>query len=156
MRNPRYSTGPTSQRVRDREARRKMEQAEKYAPGLSLDMMKKGGKVKKMAGGGYAGTTMPGSPPPTGPTAPTAPNPCPPGTTYLPGRGCIVNEYEQVPPLPPQTPPIEPEEYERRIRGTREGMMGGRRMAKGGSVKSSASKRADGIAQRGKTRGRFV
>jgi len=29
-------------------------------------------------------------------------------------------------------------------------------MAKGGSVKSSASKRADGCAQRGKTKGRFV
>lgn len=28
--------------------------------------------------------------------------------------------------------------------------------AKGGSVHSSASKRADGIAQRGKTKGRFV
>jgi hypothetical protein len=28
--------------------------------------------------------------------------------------------------------------------------------AKGGSVKSSASRRADGIAQRGKTKGRFV
>jgi hypothetical protein len=27
---------------------------------------------------------------------------------------------------------------------------------KGGAVKSSASKRADGIAQRGKTRGKFV
>ena len=32
----------------------------------------------------------------------------------------------------------------------------GKKMAKGGSVKSSASRRADGIAQRGKTRGRFV
>jgi len=31
-----------------------------------------------------------------------------------------------------------------------------RTMAKGGSVKSSASKRADGIAQRGKTKGRMV
>jgi hypothetical protein len=31
-----------------------------------------------------------------------------------------------------------------------------RNMAKGGSVKSSASRRADGIAQRGKTKGRFV
>ena len=30
------------------------------------------------------------------------------------------------------------------------------RQAKGGSVKSSASKRADGIAQRGKTKGRMV
>ena len=29
-------------------------------------------------------------------------------------------------------------------------------MKKGGKVKSSASKRGDGIAQRGKTRGRFV
>lgn len=29
-------------------------------------------------------------------------------------------------------------------------------MKKGGAVKSSASKRADGIAQRGKTRGRMV
>jgi hypothetical protein len=29
-------------------------------------------------------------------------------------------------------------------------------MKKGGSVKSSASKRADGIAQRGKTKGRMV
>jgi hypothetical protein len=30
------------------------------------------------------------------------------------------------------------------------------KMAKGGSIKSSASKRADGIAQRGKTKGRMV
>lgn len=30
------------------------------------------------------------------------------------------------------------------------------KMAKGGAVKSSASKRADGIAQRGKTKGRMV
>jgi hypothetical protein len=30
------------------------------------------------------------------------------------------------------------------------------KMAKGGTVKSSASKRADGIAQRGKTRGKMV
>lgn len=30
------------------------------------------------------------------------------------------------------------------------------RKAKGGSVKSSASRRADGIAQRGKTKGRLV
>ena len=47
MKNPRYSTGPNSTRVREREARKKMEHAEKYAPGLSLDMpekkMKKGG-----------------------------------------------------------------------------------------------------------------
>ena len=41
----------------------------------------------------------------------------------------------------------------------RKAMQGGAPMKKGGKVKakaSSASKRADGIAQRGKTRGRFV
>ena len=32
----------------------------------------------------------------------------------------------------------------------------GKKMAKGGSVKSSASKRADGCAQRGKTRGKVL
>ena len=32
----------------------------------------------------------------------------------------------------------------------------GRAMKKGGMVKSSASKRADGIAQKGHTRGRMV
>ena len=31
-----------------------------------------------------------------------------------------------------------------------------KKMAKGGAVKSSASKRADGCAQRGKTKGKFV
>ena len=52
MKNPRYSTGPTSPRGLERAARKKMEQAEKYAPGMSLDMpdmppkkMKKGGSV---------------------------------------------------------------------------------------------------------------
>jgi len=29
-------------------------------------------------------------------------------------------------------------------------------MKRGGTIKSSASRRADGIAQRGKTRGKFV
>ena len=102
--------------------------------------MRHGGKVKKMADGGYAGP---------------APNPCPPGTTYLPGRGCVVNEYDQAPGLPPQTPPIEPEEFERRVRGTREGMMGGRRMAKGG-VAGSYRRAADGIASKGKTKGKQI
>jgi len=32
----------------------------------------------------------------------------------------------------------------------------GKIFKKGGSIKSSASRRADGIAQRGKTKGRFV
>ena len=49
------------------------------------------------------------------------------------------------------------EEARRRIREA--GMSGGgsvKKYAKGGSVKSSASRRADGIAQRGKTRGRII
>ena len=74
MKNPRYSTGPTSPRGRAAAARKKMEEAEKYAPGLSLDM------------------------------------------------------------------PDEPV----------------KKMKKGGAVKSSASRRADGIAKKGKTRGKFV
>jgi hypothetical protein len=51
MKNPRYSTGPTSPRGRAAAARKKMEQAEKYAPGMSLDMPD---EVKKMAKGGMA------------------------------------------------------------------------------------------------------
>ena len=34
--------------------------------------------------------------------------------------------------------------------------LGGKGMKKGGSVKSSASKRADGCAQRGKTKGKYL
>lgn len=37
-----------------------------------------------------------------------------------------------------------------------QGQPQGQGMKKGGAVKSSASKRADGIAQRGKTKGRMV
>jgi len=40
--------------------------------------------------------------------------------------------------------------------GTRGAMSSPSPFKKGGSVKSSASRRADGIAQRGKTKGRFV
>ena len=50
MKNPRYSTGPTSPRGRARAAQKKMEHAEKYAPGMSLDMP----DVKKMKKGGMA------------------------------------------------------------------------------------------------------
>jgi hypothetical protein len=77
MKNPRVSTGPASARGRARAAQKQMEHAEKYAPGLSLDM----------------------------PDEPKTPKP----------KG----------------------------------------MKKGGSV-SSASKRADGCATKGKTRGKFV
>ena len=55
MKNPRYSTGPTSPRGRAAAARKKMEHAEKYAPGRSIDMpdeikpMKKGGMTRSSA-----------------------------------------------------------------------------------------------------------
>lgn len=114
MKNRRVALGPNSPRG--------IYSRSMAAPGKSLDMpdepVKKrvGGKIKKMADGGYIPANRP----------------------------------------QPFMPPIEPEEYDRRQRGIREGMMGGRRMAKGGSVKSSASKRADGCAVKGKTRGKFV
>jgi len=50
MKNPRVSTGPASARGRARAAQKQMEHAEKYAPGLSLDMPDE--PVKKMARGG--------------------------------------------------------------------------------------------------------
>ncbi len=53
MKNPRVSTGPTSPRGRDRAAREAMERAEKYAPGMSLDMEDEK-PVKKMKKGGMA------------------------------------------------------------------------------------------------------
>ena len=57
MRNPRVSTGPTSPRVREREAQKKMEHAEKYAPGMSLDMPEAPAKApKKMKKGGSVGS----------------------------------------------------------------------------------------------------
>ena len=66
MKNPRVALGPTSPRGQAAAARKKMEHAEKYAPGMSLDMsdefeipkdvLSKIGKKspKKMAGGGMA------------------------------------------------------------------------------------------------------
>jgi hypothetical protein len=54
MKNPRVSTGPASARGRARAAQKQMEHAEKYAPGLSLDMPDepKGTKPKGMKKGG--------------------------------------------------------------------------------------------------------
>ena len=111
MKNPRYSTGPTSPRGRAAAARKKMEEAEKYAPGLSLDMPDEK-PVKKMRSGG-------GMPDLTGDGKVTR-------ADVLKGRGVFkhggsVHKY-----------------------------------AKGGMTRSSASKRADGCAVKGKTRGKFV
>jgi hypothetical protein len=52
MKNPRVSTGPASARGRARAAQKQMEHAEKYAPGLSLDMPDE--PVKKMKKGGMS------------------------------------------------------------------------------------------------------
>jgi hypothetical protein len=52
MKNPRVSTGPASARGRARAAKKQMEHAEKYAPGMSLDMPDE--PVKKMRMGGMA------------------------------------------------------------------------------------------------------
>jgi hypothetical protein len=113
MKNRRVALGPNSPRG--------IYSRSMAAPGKSLDMpdepVKKrvGGKIKKMADGGYIPANRP--------------------LEFM--------------------PPIEPEEYDRRQRGIREGMKGGRRFSGGGSV-GSASKRADGCAVKGKTRGKFV
>ena len=102
MNNPRVALGPTSPRGQAAAARKKMEEAEKYAPGLSLDMPDEK-PVKKMRKGG--------------------------GMPDLTGDGKV----------------------------TRADVLKGRGVfKKGGAVKSSASKRADGIAVKGKTRGKMV
>ncbi len=54
MKNPRVALGPTSPRGQAAAARKKMEEAEKYAPGLSLDMPDEEPKTKKMKKGGMA------------------------------------------------------------------------------------------------------
>jgi len=105
----RGSYGPTSPRGQAAAARKKMEEAEKYAPGLSLDMPDE--PVKKMRGGGMPDLTGDGKVT---------------RADVLKGRGVFkhggsVHKY-----------------------------------AKGGVTRSSASKRADGIAVKGKTRGKFV
>ena len=88
MKNPRVALGPTSPRGQAAAARKKMEEAEKYAPGMSLDMP---------------------------------------------------DEFEI------------PKDVLSKV-----GKQNPKKMAKGGTARSSASKRADGCAVRGKTRGKMV
>ena len=67
-----------------------------------------------------------------------------------------------LPDKPPPRPRTEAkriplEKIEAMMGETKEGKkLPEKNLHKGGSVKSSASRRADGIAQRGKTKGRFV
>ena len=67
-----------------------------------------------------------------------------------PPRGPVRPRKPMPPPLPRTPLPGQDE-----IRTARNGGMMSS-MKKGGSVKSSASRRADGIAKKGKTRGKFV
>jgi hypothetical protein len=130
----RKSTGPTSPRgIYTKSVR---------APGVSLDMpdgepVKKrvGGKIKKMAGGGQ-----------------------------VPGRKSKGSGSMQPMPKPHEqhfrdqirTPVIpDPVKYPSYIEEVGEERVSGPRMRKGGSV-SSASKRADGCAVKGKTRGKMI
>ena len=123
----------------------------------------RGMKRKKFAFGGPTSLTPP--PPPDDGDGPTPPPPppktCPEGTEYreipgIPGGGCAPIDHDRFKgrtPLPPIPPPVE-----QRMRGVRESMMGGRRMAGGGTAKSGGSYRraADGIASKGKTKGHVV
>ena len=114
------------------------------APGKSLDMpdepVKKrvGGKIKKMAGGGNPG--MP---------AKRTMGPKPSSMRPRP----YDEEFRDKIATPVIPDPVKYPEY---VEEVGEERVSGPRMRKGGSVKSSASKRADGCAVRGKTRGKMV
>ena len=116
------------------------------APGKSLDMpdepVKKrvGGKIKKMAGGGPG--SAPGMPSKRIGPAPSSARP---------------RSYDEELRDKIATPVIpDTVKYPEYIEEVGEERVSGPRMRKGGSVKSSASKRADGCAVRGKTRGKMV
>ena len=83
----------------------------------------------------------------------------------VPGKDVDVSDLNKVYDMPPKRDSLDedadrPVEKARKRRSQiqeRERVTGKKQMlAKGGSVKSSASKRADGCATKGKTRGRMV
>ena len=127
------------QSVKNQDLAKKMRDAyENFQKSPEADTigMKKGGKIKKYAAGGA-----------------------------VPGRRSKGSGSMQPMPKPYEqqfrdriaTPVIpDPVKYPEYIEEVGEERVSGPRMRKGGMVKSSASKRADGIAQRGKTRGRIV
>lgn len=96
-----------------------------------------GGRVKKMAGGGNPG--MPAK----------RMGPKPPSMRPKP----YDEEFRDKIATPVISDPVKYPEY---IEEVGEERISGPRMRKGGVARSSASKRADGIAQRGKTRGKIV
>jgi hypothetical protein len=137
------SSGPKSRSSRGPTSPRGIYTKSVRAPGVSLDMpdgepVKKrvGGKIKKMAGGGQ-----------------------------VPGRKSKGSGSMQPMPKPHEqhfrdqirTPVIpDPVKYPEYIEEVGEERVSGPRMRKGGVARSSASKRADGCAVRGKTRGKMV
>lgn len=110
--------------------------------------MKRGGKIKKMAGGGEApGRKSKGS----GSMQPL-PNPRYGKTPQEPYNEKALG-YSGVSKDPVIPGPFEYPSY---IEEVGEERVSGPRMRKGGMARSSASKRADGCAIKGKTRGKFV
>ena len=128
------------QSVKNQDLAKKMRDAyENFQKSPEADTigMKKGGKIKKikkMAGGGDVRK---------------APNPNYGRSPKQP----YDNQFRDRIATPVIPDPVKYPEY---IEEVGEERVSGPRMRKGGMVKSSASKRADGIAQRGKTRGRIV
>jgi hypothetical protein len=127
------------QAVKDQDMAKKMREAyENFQKSPEADTigMKRGGKIKKMAAGGQ-----------------------------VPAKRRMGSGSMQPMPKPHEqhfrdqirTPVIpDPVKYPSYIEEVGEERVSGPRMRKGGAVKSSASKRADGCAVRGKTKGRMV
>ena len=161
----RGSYGPTSPRgqaaaqkqtaaiqaVKDQDMAKKMREAyENFQKSPEADTigMKRGGKIKKMAAGGQvpakrrmgSGSMQPPPNPRYGKT---------PQEPYN-EKDLGYSGVSKDPVIPG------PFEYPSYIEEVGEERISGPRMRKGGAVKSSASKRADGIAVRGKTRGKMV
>jgi hypothetical protein len=158
----RGSYGPTSPRgqaaaqkqaaaiqaVKDQDMAKKMREAyENFQKSPEADTigMKRGGKIKKMAAGGQVpGKRSKGS----GSMQPMQPSSKPYQSPPKPAEQHFRDEI-RTPVIP------DPVKYPEYIEEVGEERVSGPRMRKGGSV-SSASKRADGCAVRGKTKGRMV
>jgi hypothetical protein len=143
--------------------RGQMEGAQGAAPG-----MKKGGKVKKFGMGGMPGTPVVDKTQPLPATPAPLPDRPAPGMGRGPmgrgpmGRNPMQNEARQIFQMNNRLQSMGApgalgslsdvrNHYKNYMQG-----QPAKTMKKGGSVKSSASKRADGIATKGKTRGKMV
>ena len=134
------------QSVKNQDLAKKMRDAyENFQKSPEADTigMKKGGKIKKYQDGG----SVRNAPNPYYGRSPTQPYDKRKYVNFPGGR----SDKDIATPVIP-----DPVKYPEYIEEVGEERVSGPRMRKGGMVKSSASKRADGIAQRGKTRGRIV